>query len=164
MRATPLSPIRRTVRSREGIGLRACRAIFGSTDERLSAWLADQVHWFVKLAEKELLQRTGIIDSEDDFKGIRPSLDLAAAEAGVPQTNLRSVPKCTVGLLDLATIFRQVFNAASAFCRVHAYFFPVVAITFERYVVAVHRQRLEAIAAAFARVRLPILHHLRGDV
>ena len=133
--------------------MRANRAIFGSTDGRLSAWLAEQVHWFVALVDKELLQRSGIADSADDFKGIGPLLDLAALEASVAQANLRNVPNFRVGLLDLATIFRQVYNAASAFRRVQCYFFPVVALAFDRYVAAVHRQRVEGIAVAFSQVR-----------
>ncbi|CDJ52936.1 hypothetical protein, conserved [Eimeria brunetti] len=128
------------------------RAIFGSTDGRLSAWLSEQVHWFVKLVEKELLRRSGLADSDsEDFTGTRPSLNLAAVEAAITQTNLRSASKSRVGLLDLATIFRQVHNAASAFRRVQCYFFPLVALIFDRYVIAVHRQRLEDIAVAFGR-------------
>ncbi|CDJ30444.1 LOW QUALITY PROTEIN: uncharacterized protein EMH_0058180 [Eimeria mitis] len=128
------------------------RAIFGSTDGRLSAWLAEQVHWFVKLLDKELLQRTEISEPVDgDSIGARASLDLAAVEAGVTQKNVRPVPKFRVGLLDLATILRQVHTAATAFRRVQCYFFPVAALTFDRYVVAMHRRRLEEIAAAFAR-------------
>ncbi|CDI79536.1 Conserved oligomeric Golgi complex component 8,related, related [Eimeria praecox] len=52
-------------------------------------------------------------------------------------------------------VYRAIFGSTdgrlSAWLGEQCYFFPVVALTFDRYVIAVHQQRLEGIAAAFAR-------------
>ncbi|CDJ67021.1 hypothetical protein, conserved [Eimeria necatrix] len=127
------------------------RAIFGKTDGRLSTWLAEQVHWFVKLLNQELLKSSSKNVAVESFESGRSSIDIAAVEALANQTSVQPPSNFRLGLLDLATVFRQTYNAATAFRRVQCYFFPVVAFTFDRYVVAVHRQTIECIAAAFAR-------------
>lgn len=111
------------------------------------------MHWFVKLLNQELLKSSSKNVAVESFESGRSSIDIAAVEALANQTSVQPPSNFRLGLLDLATVFRQTYNAATAFRRVQCYFFPVVAFTFDRYVVAVHRQTIECIAAAFARVR-----------
>lgn len=132
---------------------RVRRAIFGSTDGSLSGWLADQVHWFVKLVQQELTQ--GISNSVlfKDFDGENcrfESVDLKTVTEQSRQVHESNFP---VSLFDLATVFRHSYGAAYALRRLQCYFFPAVAMAFDHYILAVHRDTLEATAVAFAQVR-----------
>lgn len=127
----------------------AFRAIFGTTDGPLSTWLGEQVHWFVKLVRQELLQdadRLGLFDTET------PTFEAPAMQPAATQTPRVHACKFRLGLVDLVSVIRQAHSAAWALRRVNCFFFPAAAITFDRYVIAVHRQMLEDVAVAFAQV------------
>lgn len=132
---------------------RVRRAIFGSTDGPLSAWLADQVHWFVRLVQQELTQG---ISNTVPFKALDGGdcrLEPADLKTITGQTVQAHESKFRVSLLDLATVFRHSYSAAYTLRRLHCYFFPAVALAFDRYILAMHRDVLEATAVAFAQVR-----------
>ncbi|OEH77501.1 hypothetical protein cyc_01638 [Cyclospora cayetanensis] len=132
------------------------RAIFGTTDRHLSAWLADQVHWFVKLVQHELAkgangrtEATGYLDSE------RPVFSPAAVEAIVAAWGSQATSYQTsafrMELSELSTVYRQTYNAASALRRVQCDFFPAVSLSFDSHVVSLHSRTLESVGVAFAR-------------
>ena len=113
----------------------------------------------MKLLNQELLQDIAGTGALDALDGGSSAFEPVAVEAVVAQTSREW--RFRVGLLDLATLFRQAYSAAWALRRVQCFFFPAVALTFDRYVVAVHKQTLEGIAMAFGQVRLWKLFTIR---
>ncbi|KAL8446835.1 hypothetical protein Emag_004596 [Eimeria magna] len=118
-------------------------------DEPLSAWLVEQVHWFVKLVELKLLLGTarGALEVLD---GESSACTHAADSTATPADSERHF-EFPVGMVDLANAFRQAHSAAWALRRVQCFFFPSVALIFERYVIAVHENTLNRVATAFAQ-------------
>ncbi|KAL8433227.1 hypothetical protein ACSSS7_004012 [Eimeria intestinalis] len=118
-------------------------------DGRLSAWLVEQVHWYVKLVESTILHGTAYralqaIDEESS------AFSHAAGVADKPAGSERLF-EFPVGLADLANVFRQAHSAACALQRVQCFFFPSVAWIFECYVIIMHKNTLDKVATAFAQ-------------
>ncbi|KAL8274678.1 hypothetical protein Esti_001393 [Eimeria stiedai] len=123
------------------------RTIFGTIDGPLSAWLVEQVYWFVKLVELRLLHGTAhgaleVLDGESS--ALAHATESTATPAG--SERLSEFP---VKLADLANVFRHAYSAAWALHRVQCFFFPSVAMIFERYVIAMHKHTLDKVATAF---------------
>ncbi|KAL8425066.1 hypothetical protein Efla_001455 [Eimeria flavescens] len=128
------------------------RALFGDMDELLSAWVAEQVHWFVKLLQRRLLQGTsrgGVPSGAFDMGSI--DFEAVAEYSKFASLNSEHMSPFPLGLVDLAPVFRQAYSAALALGRVQCYFFPSAAFIFERYLIAFHKHTLNKVAAAFAQ-------------